>query len=65
MKIEEFRAMFFTAFGRIPEAKKQTIYDLLLPMIRVDQVVGEGTLSSKEKARTSLPSLPGGAIGGR
>ena len=33
MKIEEFRAMFFTAFGRIPETKKQTIYELLLPMI--------------------------------
>ena len=35
MQVNDFRRMFFTAFGRIEESKKIIIYNLLLPIIKV------------------------------
>ena len=36
MKKADFKKMFYTSFGRIPEYKKKVIYDMLVELISVD-----------------------------
>ena len=53
MKIEDFRKMFFTAYGRINSSKVQTIFNMLIPIIKPSHKDME---SEEDQLRTKFGS---------
>ena len=46
MRVEDFKRMFFTAYGRIKAENKTIVYHMLLPLILADQSEMHVTTSS-------------------
>lgn len=59
MKADDFKRMFFTAYRAVTEDKKQTVFNMLLPLImpdRLDMETEEDAIRTKFSSSKRLPS---------